>query len=84
MKVLKVLEKAPAKINLSLDVLHKRTDGYHEVEMVMTTIDLADRIELTNLSKTTKYLSSHSRLYPDDHRNLAYQAATLLKDTFSK
>ena len=38
--------KAPAKINLTLDVLHKRSDGYHEVEMIMTTVDLADRIGL--------------------------------------
>ena len=42
-KTMKVLMKAPAKINLSLDVLGKREDGYHEVEMVMTTIDLADQ-----------------------------------------
>lgn len=47
MNGLRILEKAPAKINLSLDVRHKRPDGYHEVEMVMTTIDLADRVELT-------------------------------------
>ena len=46
MDFLKLLVKAPAKINLSLDVLHKRPDGYHEVEMIMTTIDLADRFEL--------------------------------------
>ena len=38
--------KAPAKINLTLDVLYKRPDNYHEVEMVMTTVDLADRIGL--------------------------------------
>ena len=44
MDVLKLLVKAPAKINLSLDVLYKRPDGFHEVEMIMTTIDLADRI----------------------------------------
>ena len=51
MEFLKLLVKAPAKINLSLDVLHKRPDGYHEVEMIMTTIDLADRLELTLLDR---------------------------------
>ena len=51
MDVLKLLVKAPAKINLSLDVLHKRPDGYHEVEMIMTTIDLADRVELSLLNE---------------------------------
>lgn len=82
MDFLKVLLKAPAKINLSLDVLHKRPDGYHEVEMIMTTIDLADRIELTLLSQDTIKITSQNRFVPDDQRNLAYQAAKLLKDKF--
>ena len=43
---MKIYEKAPAKINLLLDVLGKREDGYHEVEMVMTMVDLADRLEI--------------------------------------
>lgn len=79
---MRLLVKAPAKINLSLDVLHKRPDGYHEVKMVMTTIDLADRIELIPLASDTIKIISHNRFVPDDHRNLAYQAAKLLKDTF--
>ncbi|AOV06316.1 4-(cytidine 5'-diphospho)-2-C-methyl-D-erythritol kinase [Sporosarcina ureilytica] len=71
-------EKAPAKINLTLDVLHKRSDGFHEVEMVMTTVDLADRIWLrsTNDGKITIKTSDH--FIPTDQRNLAYQAAKLL------
>ncbi|MBS2772707.1 4-(cytidine 5'-diphospho)-2-C-methyl-D-erythritol kinase [Anoxybacillus rupiensis] len=79
---MRLLVKAPAKINLSLDVLHKRPDGYHEVKMVMTTIDLADRIELVPLASDTIKIVSHNRFVPDDHRNLAYQAAKLLKETF--
>ncbi len=82
MESLRLLVKAPAKINLSLDVLHKRPDGYHEVKMVMTTIDLADRIELVPLASDTIKIVSHNRFVPDDHRNLAYQAAKLLKETF--
>lgn len=74
--------KAPAKINLSLDVLHKRSDGYHEVKMVMTTIDLADRVELTERYDQKIMIHSHDRYVPDDHRNLAYQAAQLLKERF--
>jgi 4-diphosphocytidyl-2-C-methyl-D-erythritol kinase len=81
-RFLKLLVKAPAKINLSLDVLHKRPDGYHEVEMVMTTIDLADRLELSLLEKDEIHIVSHNRFVPDDQRNLAYQAARLLKDRF--
>lgn len=82
MGILKLLVKAPAKINLSLDVLYKRPDGYHEVEMIMTTIDLADRLELTELKKDEIRIISHNRFVPDDQRNLAYQAASLLKERF--
>lgn len=80
--MLKLMVKAPAKINLSLDVLHKREDGYHEVEMIMTTIDLADRLELTLLEQDEIKIISHNRFVPDDQRNLAYQAALLLKERF--
>ncbi|NUK32036.1 4-(cytidine 5'-diphospho)-2-C-methyl-D-erythritol kinase [Parageobacillus sp. VR-IP] len=80
---MRLLVKAPAKINLSLDVLHKRPDGYHEVKMVMTTIDLADRIELIPRADDAIQIISQNRFVPDDHRNLAYQAAKLLKETFS-
>lgn len=81
-EILKLLVKAPAKINLSLDVLHKRPDGYHEVEMIMTTIDLADRIELALLDSDVIKIVSLNRFVPDDQRNLAYQAANILKEKF--
>lgn len=74
--------KAPAKINLTLDVLHKRPDGYHEVEMIMTTVDLSDRIGLESRDDGMIQIVSADRYVPDDHRNLAYQAAKLLKDTY--
>ena len=38
---------APAKINLALEVLHRRPDGYHEIDTVITTLDLADRVSVT-------------------------------------
>lgn len=79
----KFLVKAPAKINLSLDVLYKRPDGYHEVEMIMTTIDLADRLEFSLLHKKEIKIISHNRFVPDDQRNLAYQAASLLQERFN-
>ena len=75
-------EKAPAKINLTLDVLYKRPDNYHEVEMVMTTVDLADRIGLEPREDGLIKILSADRYVPDDHRNFAYQAAQLLKDTY--
>ncbi|ASS94555.1 4-(cytidine 5'-diphospho)-2-C-methyl-D-erythritol kinase [Peribacillus simplex] len=79
---MKLMEKAPAKINLALDVLFKRPDGYHEVEMIMTTVDLADRIELKEITGNHIQILSHNRFVPDDHRNLAYQAAFILKERF--
>lgn len=79
---LPLFEKAPAKINLSLDVLSKRDDGMHNVEMVMTTIDLADRIELIPLRKDKIKISLESRYVPSDERNLAYKAAETFKRYF--
>jgi 4-diphosphocytidyl-2-C-methyl-D-erythritol kinase len=72
--------KAPAKINLTLDALYKRPDGYHELEMVMTTVDLFDRIDLYEREGPLISLESSSGLVPQDERNLAYRAAALLKE----
>ena len=74
--------KAPAKINLTLDVLYKRPDNYHEVEMIMTTVDLADRIGLEPRADGEIKIISTDRFVPNDERNFAYQAAKLLKDTY--
>ncbi|KMY30685.1 4-diphosphocytidyl-2C-methyl-D-erythritol kinase [Lysinibacillus xylanilyticus] len=74
--------KAPAKINLTLDVLYKRPDNYHEVEMVMTTVDLADRICLESREDGVIEIFSTDNFVPNDHRNFAYQAARLVKDTY--
>lgn len=72
--------KAPAKINLTLDALWKRQDGYHELEMVMTTVDLFDRIDLFHKESPSITLDSSSGLVPQDERNLAYRAANLLRE----
>jgi len=79
---MKILEKAPAKINLSLDVLHKRNDGYHEVEMVMTMVDLAVRLELQELPRDTIIIGSQAGYIPLDEKNLAFQAARLIKERY--
>lgn len=79
---MKVFEKAPAKINLSLDVLYKREDGYHEVEMVMTMVDLADRVEMQELPRDTIIISSQAGYIPLDEKNLAFQAARLIKERY--
>lgn len=78
-----LLEKAPAKINLSLDILGKRDDGFHDVEMIMTTIDLSDRIELHPLDHNEIKVSLESRYVPNDERNLAFKAAQIMKKTYN-
>lgn len=77
-----IYEKAPAKINLSLDVLYKRDDGFHEVEMVMTMVDLADRLELSEVPGDKIIISSQVGYIPVNEKNLAFKAAKLIKDTY--
>jgi len=74
--------KAPAKINLTLDVVGKREDGYHDVEMIMTTVDLADRIQITLIEEDQIRVEVNIGHVPSDKHNLAYQAARVLKDRF--
>jgi 4-diphosphocytidyl-2-C-methyl-D-erythritol kinase len=81
-KMTKIYEKAPAKINLMLDVLRKRDDGFHEVEMIMTMVDLADRIEMEELPRDQILLSSQVGFIPVDEKNLAFQAAKLIKERY--
>ncbi|MUG68786.1 4-(cytidine 5'-diphospho)-2-C-methyl-D-erythritol kinase [Paenibacillus campinasensis] len=79
---MKIYEKAPAKINLMLDVLHKRPDGFHEVEMVMTMIDLADRLEMSEQPRDTIIITSQAGYIPLNEKNLAFQAARLIKERY--
>ncbi|MCI1778081.1 MAG: 4-(cytidine 5'-diphospho)-2-C-methyl-D-erythritol kinase [Paenibacillus lautus] len=79
---MKIYEKAPAKINLMLDVLHKRPDGFHEVEMVMSMIDLADRLEMSEQKRDTIIITSQAGYIPLDEKNLAFQAARLIKERY--
>ncbi|MFD0717122.1 4-(cytidine 5'-diphospho)-2-C-methyl-D-erythritol kinase [Paenibacillus sp. GCM10027626] len=79
---MKIYEKAPAKINLMLDVLRKREDGFHEVEMIMTMVDLADRLEMEELPRDSIMISSQAGYIPLDEKNLAFQAAKLIKERY--
>ena len=75
-------EKAFAKLNLSLDVLEKKPDGYHDLRMVMQTVDFGDTLEVT-LTEDGSFSMTSGRAYlPSDDRNLAMRAAKLfLRDT---
>jgi 4-diphosphocytidyl-2-C-methyl-D-erythritol kinase len=76
-----MLLKAYAKINLSLDVVGKREDGYHVLRMIMQTIDLYD---ILNVKKTHKGINviCNRPYVPTDERNLAYKAAELFINTY--
>lgn len=74
--------KAYAKINIALDVIGKREDGYHLLRMIMQTIDLYDIIEIEKISSEIK-LKCNKHYIPTDERNLAYKAAKLFKETYS-
>ena len=74
--------RAMAKINLGLDVLHKREDGYHEVRMIMQTIQMYDVLDIRKRKEPGISLSTNLPYIPSDERNLVYKAAKLLMDEF--
>ncbi len=78
----KVEEKARAKINLTLDVLSKRTDGYHELLTVFQTVAMHDALSLCRNSTGLITLSVGNALIPSDGTNLAVQAACLLQEHY--
>jgi len=70
----------PAKINLSLDVINRRPDGYHNLEMIMHEINLCDTLTFSiqkNTEKTEIILTSEDKNMPTDESNLIYRAAKL-------
>src|SRR5512145_2350061 len=70
---------AAAKVNLTLEVLGKRPDGYHEIATVMQTVDLADRLTLEDAE--TLELDASAAGVPTDGTNLALRAAMALRET---
>ncbi|MTV82965.1 4-(cytidine 5'-diphospho)-2-C-methyl-D-erythritol kinase [Secundilactobacillus folii] len=79
---MKVVEKAAAKVNLGLDTPFRHPDGQPEWDMVMTSIDLADYVEVRVTGSRHISVSSDSGFLPNDQRNLAFQAASLLQHTY--
>ena len=75
--------KSRAKINLSIDVLGKREDGYHLVEMIMQTIDLFDKIKIFSLKEDTIIIESNSLDIPLDSTHIVYKAADLIKKQYN-
>lgn len=75
--------KALAKINLGLDVIRKREDGYHEVCMVMQTIHLYDRLDIAKNQSGQITMETNLAFLPTNENNLVYKAAKLLCDEFA-
>ena len=74
--------RALAKINLGLDVTGKREDGYHEVRMVMQTIQMYDQLEIKESKEPGIRLTTNLLFLPCNDGNLVYKAAKLLMDEF--
>ncbi|MBQ8316742.1 MAG: 4-(cytidine 5'-diphospho)-2-C-methyl-D-erythritol kinase [Lachnospiraceae bacterium] len=79
--------KAYAKVNLALDVLRKREDGYHDVKMIMQNLDIYDELEFEVLARDTEdtriTLSVNKPGIPTDQRNLVNKAIALLFEEFN-
>ena len=74
--------KAFAKINLGLDVIGKRPDGYHDLRMVMQTVNLYDTVEITGTRASGVRMKTNLKFLPTDRANHAYQAAQMLIEEF--
>ena len=74
--------RALAKINLGLDVIRKREDGYHEVRMIMQTINMYDQLEIDIKEEPGISITTNLPFIPTNENNLVYKAAKLLMDEF--
>ena len=74
--------KALAKINLGLDVLGRRENGYHDVRMIMQSIYLYDNVTIEKQEEPGIHLMTNLHYLPVDEKNIAYKAAKMLMDEF--
>lgn len=77
-----VIEKAPAKINLGLDICGRHEDGYHELAMVMISVDLNDYVTVTELAEDTVIMTSNSHRMPHNGKNDVVKAAQMVKERY--
>ena len=75
--------KARAKINLGLDVIGRRENGYHDVRMVMQTVGLYDRIIMTRIPEEEIRIKTNIGFLPVNENNLIYKAARMMKDEYN-
>ncbi len=78
-----IIKKAYAKVNLGLDVIRRREDGYHEVRMIMQTVDICDVLTFTRQERPGIVVTTDKEELPGDESNLIYKAARLVTETYS-
>ena len=78
----KMYVKAYGKVNLGLDVLRRREDGYHEVKMIMQTVSIYDGLDFEKTDSGKIEIESNVFFVPTDESNLIYKAAKLLFDEY--
>lgn len=74
--------KARAKINITLDIIGKRDNGYHDVEMIMQTVDLYDRMIMRKIKKEKILIKTNLPYLPVDERNLVHKIIKYMKDKY--
>ena len=74
--------KAYAKVNLGIDVIGKRPDGYHEVRMIMQTVKLYDRITMEKNDSGNIILSTNLPYLPVNEKNLVYRAIDMIRNAY--
>ena len=78
-----ILLKSRGKINLTLDVLGKREDGYHEIETIMQSVYLYDTVFLKKLKEDEIKIETNLPYLPTDNKNIVYKTIELIKNKYS-
>lgn len=78
----KIIMRAPAKINWTLDILGRRKDGYHDIATIMQSVAIYDEIEIAKVSKPGIDVKVSTSDIPGGRANIGYRAAELMLETF--
>ncbi|MBR2846615.1 MAG: 4-(cytidine 5'-diphospho)-2-C-methyl-D-erythritol kinase [Clostridia bacterium] len=76
----KIVMRSYAKVNITLDTLRKRDDGYHDVKMIMQSVSLYDKITIRKADRIK--ISTNLKFLPTNEKNIAYKAAALFMENF--
>lgn len=77
-----IIEKAPAKINLGLDIVGRRSDGYHDLSMIMVSVDLNDYITVSEIDDNAIIVESNNHKMPLNDKNDVFKAAKLIREAY--